>query len=485
MSRISLNKNLEQRIFSRVCLIMAAVALLSFILDILFTPFPLFLIVDVAVFLVLGGFYYLVNHKLSLQSLVYPFIVFMIVMINLSWSVSGQGIAVGYIYFFIFIIFLIITEGKQRKWIAGLVIINVIGLTIIQSINPDFGSYSVPNSSDENLSTGIGFACLLGLTAYVIGYLKRSYEEERNKVNQKNFELSEKNHEIEAQNEMMRQYYDKILLQKDKIEKQMIRLREANEHIQEVNIDLEKIVQTRTSELNELFYRTSHDFRQPLTTLMGLSYLAKVSIKDDYTLELFNKIDSTTCKMDRMLSKFLMTYEINHYHNEQHGRYSFGEIIEDIRSELIKGQDFINLKVTKQVENYSLNDPRNFLLKFVLYNLIDNSIRFRRDNKVSIVVDLKEHQGIIKLTVSDDGLGIPRHQQHRIFDMFIRTNEASEGSGMGLYVVKKAVDKLRGNIVCQSEEGEYSKFEICFPLHGEEHGASRENQTIAFGFLKA
>ena len=71
---------------------------------------------------------------------------------------------------------------------------------------------------------------------------------------------------------------------------------------------------------------------------------------------------------------------------------------------------------------------------------------------------------IICLKVADNGLGIPKEYQTKVFDMFFRANEKSKGSGLGLYIVKEAIMKLSGSIQLDSEAAEGSTFTIRLPL---------------------
>ena len=129
---------------------------------------------------------------------------------------------------------------------------------------------------------------LFSICAYVILFSKNVYDLERKTVKNQNIELDAFNSEIEAQNEELVQYHEEVLTQRDFIdeknkilEKQAIELEKANDQIQIINSSLEKTVEERTeklvrlnNDLDLLIYRSSHDFRRPLTTLMGLNEIA-------------------------------------------------------------------------------------------------------------------------------------------------------------------------------------------------------------------
>ena len=101
----------------------------------------------------------------------------------------------------------------------------------------------------------------------------------------------------------------------------------------------------------------------------------------------------------------------------------------------------------------------------ILNNLISNSIRYQNpqatDPFVEVHVEVSESAADIR--VKDNGIGIDRENQAKVFNMFYRVSSKSIGSGLGLYIVKEAVEKLHGEIELRSEPGEGSEFSIHLP----------------------
>ena len=83
--------------------------------------------------------------------------------------------------------------------------------------------------------------------------------------------------------------------------------------------------------------------------------------------------------------------------------------------------------------------------------------------KTQIEVNFRTSRKAIIISIEDNGLGILKEQHEKIFDMFYRGSEKSQGNGLGLYLVKKAVQKLHGKINIESEEGKYACFTISLP----------------------
>lgn len=95
---------------------------------------------------------------------------------------------------------------------------------------------------------------------------------------------------------------------------------------------------------------------------------------------------------------------------------------------------------------------------------MSNSVKYRSlARELEIVIDLVEQPETIEITFSDNGIGIDSLYINKIFDMFYRSNEKSTGAGLGLFVVKEIVDKLKGRINVYSAPDMGSTFKILLP----------------------
>ena len=103
-------------------------------------------------------------------------------------------------------------------------------------------------------------------------------------------------------------------------------------------------------------------------------------------------------------------------------------------------------------------------MNVIFQNLIENAIKYSR-NDVSPVVNVKviKMGDQLEITVKDNGIGIREEYQSRIFEMFFRANDKVQGSGLGLYILKNAVDKLSGTIDFKSKPNEGSQFQVKIP----------------------
>ena len=103
----------------------------------------------------------------------------------------------------------------------------------------------------------------------------------------------------------------------------------------------------------------------------------------------------------------------------------------------------------------------------VLSNLIDNAMKYSPEGG-NIRVELGSNGDLVQIAIADNGIGIPQDSVKKIFDMYMRAHEQSNGSGLGLYIVKETVERLNGNVSVQSDVRIGSCFIVEIPLQYEE-----------------
>ncbi|HTH72699.1 MAG TPA: HAMP domain-containing sensor histidine kinase, partial [Candidatus Pristimantibacillus sp.] len=215
----------------------------------------------------------------------------------------------------------------------------------------------------------------------------------------------------------------------------------------------------------------SHQLRTPLTSVKG--YVSMVLDGDG------GKINETQRKLltQSFLSSQRMVYLISDLLNVS--RLKTGKfIIEPVESNLA---NVISEEVDQLVETVKSRDleltyhkPEHFpVLMFdetkirqVIMNFIDNAIYYTPAGG-HINVYLVDKPGTIELTVVDDGIGVPKREQHHLFSKFYRAGNAKrarpDGTGLGLFMAKKVIVSQGGAVIFRSEEGKGSTFGFTFP----------------------
>jgi signal transduction histidine kinase len=119
------------------------------------------------------------------------------------------------------------------------------------------------------------------------------------------------------------------------------------------------------------------------------------------------------------------------------------------------------ISVTESYPLYS--DP--YRLSVILNNLISNAIKYHdpAKEKSSICITAEIQKDRVFLLFEDNGIGIEERYLSKVFDMFFRATDKNKGAGLGLYIVKEAIDKLKGVIKIDSKVGKGTRFQIELP----------------------
>ncbi len=234
--------------------------------------------------------------------------------------------------------------------------------------------------------------------------------------------------------------------------------------------NVEENLRIKNEELETFIYRASHDLRGPIATTQGL---VKVAAQRSTNLEMssyLQLIQETTKKLENILDDLTQVAFIKQGSLDM-TVLNFNDIISTIKDHCSDQPNFkkIKFKVKNRVDDPIYSDEK--LVEIFLRNLIQNSIKyFDKDcENPTIEIFLETLGGEVCIKIKDNGIGIPRANQKKIFDMFYRGTEQSNGSGLGLYIVKNAVEKLGGRISCTSELGKGSEFTVYLPISSSFH----------------
>ena len=215
-------------------------------------------------------------------------------------------------------------------------------------------------------------------------------------------------------------------------------------------------------ELDTFFYRSSHDFRRPITTFLGLAEVAKITVKDPNALELFSKVKETATNLDKMLVKLQSISDVGTQqlvYKEVMLKEIVDSVLDGFKNDIAQG----NLKVTTSIDLSVSFSSYPAMIRIIIENLVENSIAFASMLDPYIDISAYTMSDNVVIKVQDNGQGIDPALQEKVFDMYFRGNERSKGNGLGLYIVKKAVEKLSGAIELTSSIGGGSTFRIVLP----------------------
>ncbi|MCE2894512.1 MAG: PAS domain S-box protein [Flammeovirgaceae bacterium] len=228
---------------------------------------------------------------------------------------------------------------------------------------------------------------------------------------------------------------------------------------------IEAELKVRNEELDNFVYKVSHDLRAPLSSVLGLVNLATLEGNDDNLADYVKIIGQKIKQLDNFISDVL-SHSKNLKLDVKIEKIDLQVLIENSFRDLdyLKGADTI-------IKHLDISSEAFFSDKWrigeIFRNLISNSIKYRDFEKpnaeISIKVQTNPDRAII--TFSDNGIGISVADQNKVFDMFYRASVQSDGSGLGLYIVKNAIEKIGGLLKVTSQLGKGTTFELKLPNH--------------------
>lgn len=226
-------------------------------------------------------------------------------------------------------------------------------------------------------------------------------------------------------------------------------------------------------ELNELKSRfvsmASHEFRTPLATILSsASLIGKYFDSDaqDKREKHIDKIKSAISNLNGILNDFLSLAKLEEGKTDIDIKdLDFDPLAKDIIEELE------SLKKSGQIINLNIQGGSRIIqsdekiIKNILINLLSNAIKYSGENS-TIHLGLNYQKDWVSISVKDEGIGIPESEQHHLFERFFRAKNAlnTQGTGLGLNIVKKYVEMLNGRITFDSKENKGTTFHISLPL---------------------
>lgn len=224
-------------------------------------------------------------------------------------------------------------------------------------------------------------------------------------------------------------------------------LRQMNERLQNANKQLEEYV-----------YIVSHDLKAPLRGLSSLAQFIEDEIGESITTEVQELLAMMKLRTDRMQQ---MIDGILHYSRVANGNSVKEEV--DVKQLIINIIDLISLPQNVRIQfpdHLPILDTEKIKFHEVLQNLILNGIKHNDKSDVQINIAYKEFPDYYEFSVADNGKGIKPEHREKVFGLFqtLLPKDKSEGTGLGLTIVKKIVEQQDGSVILESEFGKGSTF---------------------------
>jgi PAS domain S-box-containing protein len=241
--------------------------------------------------------------------------------------------------------------------------------------------------------------------------------------------------------------------------------------INERKLAEEKIIQQNdllakaNTELDRFVYSVSHDLRAPLSSILGLTNVYTLSAEPSERETIIKLISDRANTLDAFIREIL-DYSRNSRRTLKLQWVNLRKLVDEVIEELgyMKGFERLRLEVDIDTALEVMTDRDR--LKVVLNNLVANSVKYSDYGKDSFIrISSSLDSGRWSLAIEDNGIGIKPEHHERVFDMFYQAHDHSQGSGLGLYIVKETIQRLQGEIQMNSIYGSGTKFFIVMPAH--------------------
>ncbi|WP_266204369.1 sensor histidine kinase [Pontibacter kalidii] len=235
-------------------------------------------------------------------------------------------------------------------------------------------------------------------------------------------------------------------------------LHHENKALTQENFDLESFV-----------YSASHDLKSPLSNIEGLldelsGAIAREHLDKEDVRQLITVMRHSFKRFAVTIRDLTTIVEVDkNSDNADAEDINLQEVVEHVKYDLVSLIASSGAKIEVEVEEGLVLSFSKKNFRSIIYNLLSNAIKYRSPERIPVVLlRMAQVDGKVQLSVSDNGMGIPVEKQNKVFTMFKRFHDHVEGSGLGLYIVKRILDNSRKQIRFHSALGEGTTFTITF-----------------------
>ncbi|HNP19316.1 MAG TPA: tetratricopeptide repeat protein [Fulvivirga sp.] len=291
---------------------------------------------------------------------------------------------------------------------------------------------------------------MLAIRNHEISDQKEKIEAQKESLVEKNRQLESAHRMIRNQNEQLEKYNKKLL---STVDEKSDQLKERNDQLILANLELDNFI-----------YKSSHDIKGPLATLLGVCNVALMDITEEVAREYFQMLYDTAQGLNSILERLKTISDISSL-ELKFKLINFSEIINTCvdQNRKIEGDEDINvaLKIPDELKFYS----DVVLLDLIFFNIIQSVMKMRDDNDArgDIQIQISSETTGLLIDVIDEGGGANRNALGDVFELFAKNALQHRSLGLGLYIVKQSVMKLGGTIILLDDNSR-THFKITLPL---------------------
>ncbi|GAA4503463.1 hypothetical protein GCM10023172_28340 [Hymenobacter ginsengisoli] len=223
------------------------------------------------------------------------------------------------------------------------------------------------------------------------------------------------------------------------------------------------------ADLDTFVYTASHDLKSPITNLEGLftalrQQLPPEALQAPLVPRLLSMMDDAVGRFRETLAHLTDVSKLQQADGTPAEAVDLAALVRAVRLDLAIDLAAAGASLTVEVTSCPTVHFSAKNLRSVVYNLLSNAIKYRAPDRLpQVALRCRRAEGQVLLEVQDNGLGLDATQQSKLFGMFRRLHSHVEGSGVGLYMVKRMVENAGGTITVQSQPGVGSTFTVALP----------------------
>ncbi|GAB3816491.1 hypothetical protein GCM10028895_11740 [Pontibacter rugosus] len=233
-------------------------------------------------------------------------------------------------------------------------------------------------------------------------------------------------------------------------------LRKTQEELQDTNLHLRKV----NADLDTFVYTASHDLKAPVANIEGLVLLLEDQIEavgplpGEPTKPIFDMVKDSIIRFKNVIKDLTDIAKVQRDVDGSAEQVDLQEIFDNVKADM---QDWLATEKAQIITDFSEAPKLNFSTKnlhSILYNLVNNAIKYKSDKRTpEVYVKSEKEDDYIILSIKDNGLGMSEHNLSKMFTLFKRFHSHVEGTGMGLYIVKRIMNNAGGKVYVESKEG--------------------------------
>ncbi|WP_051313221.1 PAS domain-containing protein [Sporocytophaga myxococcoides] len=230
----------------------------------------------------------------------------------------------------------------------------------------------------------------------------------------------------------------------------------------------EEKLKQQNEDLDNFIYMVSHDLKAPVSNIEGLvgvlnGLFEEENINKEGASDVLEMIESSIGKFRKNLLELIEIAKSQKTSTENYEDINLAEMLNEVKSMFEESIKKTNAIIKEDFSEISTIRFAKKNLQSIFHNLLSNAIKYHSHNRnPEIFISTKREENYTVLLIQDNGLGMKKEQADKIFSEFKRLHKDVEGSGVGLYLVKRIITNAGGKIEVESELGKGSVFRVYF-----------------------